>query len=97
MTGLVLSDEDGVALAEAGDVEACREVAARLPLLGATISTFEGILLAKAGGYQVEMERVITDDSFLFLCAIGGRSSSRGKLLSHSKSGVCRILSNKTP
>ena len=93
LTGLVLSDEDGMTLAEAGDTNACREVAARLPLLGTTLSTFDGIVMSPECGYPVEVERVASDNSLLYLCAIGGKSSTRGKLLAKSKTGIRRILS----
>lgn len=92
LEGMVLSDEDGVCLAAAGDGRACDEVAAQLPLLGRKVRSFEGVLLSAERGWEITMRRVRFADSFLYLAVIGGPPERRDSELRRSESGVLRIL-----
>jgi hypothetical protein len=92
LTGMVLSDEDGLTLATAGDSRACREIAARLPLLGRKTERFEGVLYSGEAGWEVFMKRFRAANSELHLCAIGGGAEARDHQVSHSMQGVTRIL-----
>ncbi len=92
LTGMVLSDRDGLTLATAGDSKACREIAARLPLLGQKTERFEGVLYSAEADWEICMERFHAANSELYLCAIGGRADQRVPQVQHSRQGVTRIL-----
>jgi hypothetical protein len=92
LTGMVLSDADGLTLATAGDVRACKEVAARLATIGRKAGHFEGVLYSSDVGWEVGVERFQVADNELYLCAIGGASKHRAHQIHHSISGVTRIL-----
>lgn len=94
LRGIVLSDEDGVCLAAAGDTDACDEVAARLPLVGRKVPEFEGILLAPEQAWDVVMRRFQVHGAPLFVCAIGGSGDKRARTeqLDKTIGGASRIL-----
>lgn len=95
LDGMVLSDEDGLTLAAAGDDRTCDEVAAHLPLIGRKVESFEGVLLSSHQGMEVAIRRFRVFGSDLYLAAIGGRAAQRKKQLSRSRRGVARILKER--
>ena len=91
LTGFVLTDDDGVCLAAAGDSHACDEIAAHLPLMGRKVGEFEGMLFGPAVQWDIQMRRFEVEGSELYLCAIGG-SEARNDQMKRSIDGVARIL-----
>lgn len=91
LEGLVLTDDDGICLAAAGDDNACDEIAAQLPLMGRKVDEFEGVLFGPEQRWEIEMRRFDVEGANLYLCAIGG-SASRKDQLEHSIGGCSRIL-----
>jgi len=92
LTGIVLSDEDGVCIASSGDEVTCEEIAARLPLVGRKVKDFEGILFSPWKGVEVRMRRFHVDGAELYMAAIGSTKSQRDLQLNRSIGGVARIL-----
>lgn len=86
---LVLADEDGLALATAGDPAVCREVAAIAPLIARSVL---GIPLPPLlRGAEVAIRVVEVHGQPLYLASVGG-GVARDALLAHSLRGVHRIL-----
>lgn len=92
LEGMVLSDEHGICLAQSGNVAACDEVAARLPLMGQKVRDFAGVMYSAERRYQVRMRRFHVGQGELYVCAIGGRSDQRDRQVLRSITGVSRIL-----
>lgn len=91
LEGLVLTDDNGVCLALAGNEYACREIAAHVPLIGRTQGGFEGVVYGPDTGWDVAMHRFPIEGTSLYLCAIG-QSADRTVQLASSIGGVSRIL-----
>jgi hypothetical protein len=89
---MVVADGDGLPLASAGDTFACDEVAVRMCKVGPRIKEFNGKLLGGAGGWDVQMTKVIVDGSELLVCAVGGTPAQRKKQIARGVSGALRIL-----
>ena len=88
---LVLSDDDGLALATAGDPAACRELAAIAPLLAQSILGMPMPPLLR--GAEVAVRTVHVHGQPLYLASVGG-GVARDALLAHSLEGVRRILAS---
>lgn len=90
LEALVLADDDGLALSAAGDPAVCRELAAIAPLWAKSIL---GIPLPPMlRGAEIAVRIVHVHGQPLYLASVGG-GVARDALLSHSLSGVHRILS----
>ena len=90
LEALVLTDDDGLAVSMAGDAAVCRELAAIAPLWAKSIL---GIPLPPLlRGAEVAVRIVHVHGQPLYLASVGG-GVARDALLSHSLSGVRRILS----
>lgn len=89
---MVVADGDGLPLASSGDTLACDEVAARMVLVGQKIDRFAGTLLGPAARYDVQMLKVMVDDTELLVCAVGGSATAREKMIARGASGAVRIL-----
>lgn len=91
LEGMVLTDEDGVCLASAGDDHACDEIAAHLPMMGRKVGKFEGVLFGPETQWDIHMKRFSVEGTSLYLCAIGA-GEARNDQLQQSMAGVARIL-----
>jgi len=90
LEALVLADDDGLALSTSGDPAVCRELAAIAPLWAKSIL---GIPLPPLlHGAELAVRIVHVHGQPLYLASVGG-GVARDALLSHSLSGVRRILS----
>ncbi len=90
LEALVLADDDGLALATAGDVAVCRELSAIAPLLARSVLGMPLPPLLRGAEVAVRMVRVHGQP--LYLASVGG-GVARDALLAHSMRGVQRILS----
>ncbi|MBX3272490.1 MAG: hypothetical protein KF729_19685 [Sandaracinaceae bacterium] len=89
LEALVLADDDGLTLSAAGDPAVCRELSAIAPLWARSIL---GIPLPPLlRGAEVAVRIVYVHNQPLYLACVGG-GVARDALLSHSLSGVRRIL-----
>jgi hypothetical protein len=89
---MVVADVDGLALAAAGDSDACDEVAARAVLIGTRTREFKGTLLGAGGRWDIQTKRVVVDGSELLVCAVGGTPAQRKKQIARGAKGALRIL-----
>lgn len=92
LEAVVLSDEDGLCLASAGDRETCDEIAANLPFVGSKAPDFEGVLFSPRKAWKVGVRRFEVLGTELYLCVAGGRGESRTTQLARSMGGIARIL-----
>ena len=90
LEALVLADDDGLAIAAAGDPAVCRELSAIAPLMAKSILGIPMPPLLR--GAEVAVRLVHVHGQPLYLASVGG-GVARDALLSHSMSGVKRILS----
>ncbi len=89
LEALVLADESGIVVGEAGDPAVCAELAAIAPWMQRTPARLPMPPLLR--GADLWIRSVSIHGSSLHLAAIGG-SVARDALLSHSARGVERIL-----
>ena len=89
---MVLSDEHGMCVAQAGDADSCWEVAARLPILSRKAGDFEGVLLDAGRQIMVAMRRVMVSGTELYLAILGATESRVTPVMDRSAAGVARIL-----
>jgi hypothetical protein len=91
LEALVLADDDGLALAVAGDPAVCRELAAIAPLWAKSILGVPLPPMIRGG--EVAVRVVSVHRQPLYLASVGG-GVARDALLAHSMRGVRRILAS---
>jgi hypothetical protein len=89
---MVLADGDGLPLASSGDTYACDEVAARMVLVGSRIKEFNGTLLGAGHRWDVQMMKIVVEDTELLMCAVGGTAEARKRQITRGTEGALRIL-----
>ncbi|MBC7170785.1 MAG: hypothetical protein H5U40_00070, partial [Polyangiaceae bacterium] len=90
LEALVLADDTGMVVASAGDSGVCEELAAVAPLMGRAPLGMPLPPLLR--GAEVAVRALSMNGQDLFLASVGG-GMARDALLSHSMTGVQRILS----
>jgi hypothetical protein len=91
LEALVLADDDGLALATAGDPGVCRELAAIAPLMAKSVLGIPMPPLLRGAEVAVRVVRIHNQP--LYLASVGG-GVARDALLAHSIGGVRRILAS---
>jgi hypothetical protein len=89
---MVVADRDGLPLAASGDPYACEEVAARMALVGPRVGDFDGVLLGPGHRWDVQMKRVVVEETELVVCAVGGTADARRRQVARGAEGAVRIL-----
>lgn len=89
LEALVLSDREGLPLAQAGAAELCEELGAVAPLVGRTLFGFP--MPPQLRGAEVAVRPLRVHGQDLYLACAGG-SVARDALLDHAIAGVRRIL-----
>ena len=89
LEALVLADQQGMIVASAGDAAVCEEVGAIAPLMTRSVMGMPLPPLLRGGEVVVRPMRLYGQD--LYLACVGG-GVARDALMSHSVSGVQRIL-----
>ncbi len=92
VTAMAVADDDGVALAEAGALDVCREVLGRVAAVAPRIQAIEWTVLGAGQPWDVSMRKFATDQGDLVVCAIGGAAADRQRALDRSAAGVTRIV-----
>jgi hypothetical protein len=90
LEALVLADETGMVVASAGEAGVCQELAAVAPLVSRAVLGMPMPPLLR--GADVVVRPLCLNGQDLFLASVGG-GMARDALLTHSVSGVQRILS----
>ncbi|MCK9462358.1 MAG: hypothetical protein M0R80_22260 [Proteobacteria bacterium] len=91
-TALVLTQRDGLPLAEVGEDAAAEEIAAFAPTLVRNGRLWHGAIPTTAGERLVTVAPLPTGDGTLYLCAVGGLVCVLGPELALGGRGVARIL-----
>jgi hypothetical protein len=92
LEAMLLTDDEGLAVAASGEAGACDELAARLALIGRKVPEFVGILFSAEGSREVSMQRFAIDGAELYMCAVGGGPDPRARQIRRSIGGCARIL-----
>ena len=89
---IVLGDDLGLVLAEAGDSNDNEELAALSPILVPELVSWRGQVKTKKGKVRISIAPMRIGDSRLYLTATGGDAKSVSRELFKSGLGVARIL-----
>jgi hypothetical protein len=92
VTAMAVADDDGVPLAQAGELAVCRDVLARVSSVAARIQTIEWTVLGAGRAWEVSMRKFATRHGELVACAIGGAAVERQRALERAAAGVSRIV-----
>ncbi len=90
---IVLGDDLGMVLAEAGNSKRNEKLAALSPLLAPKFVSWRGQVKTKKGEIRVSIAPMRVGNSRLYLTATGGEAESISRELFKSGLGVARILS----
>jgi hypothetical protein len=94
VAAMAVADDDGVPLALAGRVDACRDVAGRIAAVAARIRELECTLLGNGGRWDVSMRKVPTEAGEVLVCAVGGTAEARRRHISRTCASAQRILAS---
>jgi hypothetical protein len=92
-TAVVLSEKDGLAVAEVGDDGSTEEIAAMAPMLARDGRRWHGTVHTSWGDRLVTITPMPSAHGALYLCAVGGQICTLGAELISGGRGVLRILS----
>lgn len=92
VTAMAVADDDGVPLAEAGALDVCRDVLARVATVAPRIHSIEWTVLGAGQPWDVSMRKFSTQYGDLVACAIGGAAADRQRALDRTAAGVSRIV-----
>jgi hypothetical protein len=92
VTAMAVADDDGNPLAEAGALDVCRDVLARVAAVASRIQTIEWTVLGAGQPWDVSMRRFSTQHGDLVACAIGGGAVERQRAIERTAAGVTRIV-----
>ncbi|MCP4196466.1 MAG: hypothetical protein GY762_04880 [Proteobacteria bacterium] len=89
---IVLADDLGLVLAEAGNSKRNEELAALSPVLAPELVSWRGQVKTRQGKVRVSIAPMRIGDSRMFLTATGGDAKAVSRELFKSGLGVARIL-----
>jgi len=92
VAAMAVADDDGVPIALAGRMDACREVAGKMAAVAPRIRELECTVLGTGGRWDVSMRKVATATGEVVVCAVGGSAESRRRLISRTSAGAQRIF-----
>jgi hypothetical protein len=96
VVAMAMADDDGVPLAMAGEVGACRDVAGKMIAVAPRIREVECTVLgAGKTAWDVSMKKVTTDTGDVVVCAIGGSAEGRRRQIQRTTDGVQRIFAGR--
>ncbi len=91
-SSMVLGEELGLVVADAGDAHVCEEVAALAPHIAAGRELWHGRIVTTSGQKTVTIAAVRSPHGRLYLSGVGGSRSGIVTEIERSRRGVCRIL-----
>lgn len=92
VVAMAVADDDGVALAEAGQLDVCHDVLRRVASIAGRIQAIEWTVLGAGRPWDVSMRKLSTDRGDLVVCAIGGGAVERHRAMDRTAEGVARIV-----
>lgn len=91
VAAMAVADDDGVPLAQAGALDVCRDVLAKVAAVAPRIRSIEWTVLGGGQPWEVSMRKFATDAGDLVICAIGGSATDRQRAVDRAAAGVARI------
>jgi len=92
---MALADDDGVPLALAGELTACRDVAGKMSAMASRIAELECTVLGAGARWDVSMKKVATDGGEIVICAVGGSADARRRQIQRTTAGAQRIFAGR--
>lgn len=92
---MAMADDDGVPLALAGELSACRDVAGKMSAVAARIAELECTVLGAGARWDVSMKKVATPGGAIVVCAVGGSAEARRKQIQRTSAGAQRIFAGR--
>ncbi len=95
VAAMAMADDDGVPLALAGQVSACRDVAGRMSSVASRIAELECTVLSAGARWDVSMKKIATDCGEVVVCAVGGSAEARARQIRRTTAGAQRIFAGR--
>lgn len=93
---MAMADDDGVPLAMAGQLGACRDVAGKMMAVAPRIREVECTVLGGGeAAWDVSMKKIATPSGDVVVCAIGGSSEARHRQIARTGASVQRIFAGR--
>lgn len=93
VVAMAMADDDGIPLAMAGQLGACRDVAGKMMAVAPRIREVECTVLgAGEAAWDVSMKKIATPTGDVVVCAIGGSAEARHRQIQRTSAGAQRIF-----
>lgn len=93
---MAMANDDGVPLAMAGQLGACRDVAGKMIAVAPRIREVECTVLgAGETAWDVSMRKITTESGDVVVCAIGGSAEGRRRQIQRTTAGAQRIFAGR--
>ena len=95
VAAMAMADDDGVPLALAGELSACRDVAGKMTAVASRIAELECTVLGAGARWDVSMKKVTTPGGEIVVCAVGGSAEARHRQIQRTSAGAQRIFAGR--
>lgn len=95
VAAMAMADDDGVPLALAGELAACRDVAGKMSAVASRIAELECTVLGAGARWDVSMKKVATPGGDIVVCAVGGSAEARHRQIQRTSAGAQRIFAGR--
>ncbi len=95
VVAMAMADDDGVPLAMAGELGACRDVAGKMISVAPRIREVECTVLGAGASWDVSMKKVATPGGDVVVCAIGGSAEARHRSIQRTSASAQRIFTGR--
>lgn len=95
VVAMAMADDDGVPLAMAGELGACRDVAGKMISVAPRIREVECTVLGAGASWDVSMKKVATPSGDVVVCAIGGSVEARHRSIQRTSASAQRIFTGR--
>ncbi len=92
VTAMAMANDDGVPLAMAGELGACRDVAGKMIAVAPRIREVECTVLGDGARWDVTMKKIATEGGEVVVCAVGGSAEARQRQIQRTTAGAQRIF-----
>jgi hypothetical protein len=96
VVAMAMADDDGVPLAMAGELGACRDVAGKKIAVAPRIREVEcTVLVSCKPAWFVSMRKLASQPGDVVVCGIGGSAVGRRRQIQRTTAGVQRIFAGR--
>jgi hypothetical protein len=95
VVAMAMADDDGVPLAMAGELGACRDVAGKMIAVAPRIREVECTVLGDGAHWDVSMKKIMTGSGEIVVCAVGGSAEARQRQIQRTTAGAQRIFAGR--